>query len=99
MAVYFKPELGVIKQDRLLLAPSVSTAFNDEHAEDYFIAMGWATETNDEPTVTYPEGSVTVDPKVVFGSGEKKGQFVMPELAKAADEASAAPSNSEGQEA
>lgn len=97
MAIKFKGP-GVTKHDRLIIAPGVATTFADENAEDYFVEMGWAEDTNEEAVVNYPEGSVTIDPKTVFGDGPKKGQFVLPELAAKADEpapASSSPAESE----
>jgi hypothetical protein len=76
---------SVTKQDRLVIAPTVPTAFEDDHAEEYFVSMGWAEETNEDPVVTYPEGSVNIDPKAIFADGPKKGQFILPALAAAAD--------------
>lgn len=74
---------GVTKQNRLIIAPQVPTEFEDEHAEDYFIAMGWAEETNETPVVTYPEGSVEIHPLTVYADGDKKGQYVLPARATA----------------
>jgi hypothetical protein len=51
------------KHDRLDIMPGVSVAFEDDRAEEYFIAAEMAEETDDEPVVTYPEGSVTIDPE------------------------------------
>lgn len=74
MAVEFH---SVTKHDKLQIAPSISIAFEDEGAEAYFIAAGWAVETEDEPVMTFPEGSVTIDPETTFGTGAQRGQKVL----------------------
>ena len=48
--------------------PTVPLAFEDEHAELYFIAAGFADETPEAPLHTYPEGTVQVDPETVFAN-------------------------------
>ena len=83
MAVKFKGP-GVTKQDRLIIAPNQAIAFDDDGAEEYFVAIGWAENTDDEPIFTYPEGSVNIDPETVFADGPKKGQLVMPHRSKTA---------------
>lgn len=89
---------GVTKHGRLIIAPNVATAFDDEHAEDYFVAAGWAEDSDEDPVVIYPVGSVKIDPNTVFADGPNKGQPILPELAKAANEAPA-PVTNESQEA
>lgn len=75
MTVIFK---GRTLQDKLDLFPSVPIAFDDEGAEDYFCAAGWADKTDKEPMATYPVGSVNVDPLAVHA---ESGKHVQPELA------------------
>ena len=85
MTVKFKGP-GITRHGRLMIAPAVATSFEDPNAEEYFVAMGWAEETNEAPVVEYPEGSVEVDPETVFADGPKKGQKVLPELSNASKE-------------
>jgi hypothetical protein len=54
---------GLTKHGKLILAPNVPTSFDDEGAEEYFVKCGWASETDQEAAVTYPEGMVEVDPE------------------------------------
>jgi hypothetical protein len=61
-------------------APGVSLAFEDARAEDYFVAAGWASTTKKEPAMTYPEGTVEIDPQTVFADGPNKGALVMEEV-------------------
>lgn len=67
----------VTKHGKLQIAPSISIAFEDEGAEAYFVAAGFAEETDEEPVMTFPEGSVTVDPETIFGTGDQRGQKVL----------------------
>lgn len=58
-------------------APTISTAFDDTGAEDYFVAAGFAGTTKDAAVMTYPEGTVEIDPATVFGDGPNKGNLVL----------------------
>lgn len=84
MTVKFKE---AVKQNTYLLPPGVALAFEDDHAEDYFKEMSWAEDSTEEPVFTYPKGSVDIHPETIHGTGGKKGQFVLPERAKAHQEA------------
>jgi hypothetical protein len=78
MSVIFKTRT---KHDRLDLLPTIPLAFADEGAETYFISAGFADPTTLAPLVTYPKGSVHVDPMTIHASD---GKFVQPEAAQAA---------------
>ena len=82
MAVKFN---GLTKHGRLQFAPGIAMSFADEHVEDYFTTMGWASPTKDkvEQGFAFPKGSVELDPLTVWADGPKKGQHVMPHLAAA----------------
>lgn len=68
MAVKFS---GPTKQGVNTFVPGVALAFDDTDAEPYFIAAGWASDTDDAPVMTYPVGTVHIDPGTVFaGTGE-----------------------------
>ena len=89
---------GITKHGGQIFPPNVSIGFDDEHAEDYIKAMGWGEATDEEPVITYPEGSLIVDPQTVYADGDKKGQLVMPHLAQQAaqDSVGVAPADSNG---
>jgi hypothetical protein len=76
MAVIFNQ---AVKHAALQLIPGVPVAFEDDGAEGYFIAAGWADTTDDEPVHTYPVGSAPVDPLTRFAD---TGRYVMPEVAE-----------------
>lgn len=63
MAIMFT---GRTKQARLDLAPSVAYAFLDYRAEECFTRAGFADPTDEDPTVTYPVGSLKIDPETTF---------------------------------
>ena len=63
MTIQFKERF---KHGRLDLLPGVPMAFEDARAEEYFVAVGAAEATDVEPVVTYPVGSVEIDPATVF---------------------------------
>ena len=68
---------GPTKHGAQTFAPSVPLAFEDEGAEDYFKAAGWAEPTKEEAVMTYPAGTVEIDPTTVFADGPNKGQLVV----------------------
>lgn len=74
MAIKFK---SLTRHGSLAFSPLLATAFEDDRAEDYFVAAGWAERTDEPPLVTYPVGSVEVDPSTVFADGPNRGQLVM----------------------
>lgn len=74
MAVQFQ---APFRHGKLMLPPSLSLAFEDENAEGYFIAVGAAEATEDAPVMTYPAGSVEIDPETTFGTGDRRGQKVL----------------------
>lgn len=62
------------------LMPGVPYGFEDEDAEPYFLALGWAEKTKDEPVRVYSKGEIDIDPLTIRASD---GKHVMPERAKA----------------
>lgn len=58
MAVIFNQ---AVKHGTLQLIPGSPVAFDDDRAEEYFVAAGWAETTGSEPAFTFPEGSVSID--------------------------------------
>lgn len=74
MAIKF---IEPVKQDRLSLQAGVALGFEDPRAEEYFLVMGWATETTETPLFTYPVGSVTIDPEATFAHGANKGRRIL----------------------
>lgn len=66
-----------VKHGKSQFFPGVPVAFEDEDAAPYFLAAGWADETDQSPLHTYSKGEIDIDPETVFGSGEKIGQRVM----------------------
>lgn len=52
--------------------PGVPVAFEDDRAEEYFVAAGWADAAGDAPIHTYHAGSVEVDPETVIASTGRK---------------------------
>lgn len=69
MAIIFNQS---VKHGRLQLIPTVPLAFQDERAEEFFVAAGWAEATDQEPIHTYPAGSVAIDPDTVFAGTNQK---------------------------
>lgn len=60
-----------------MFVPSTPLAFADEKAEAYFVKAGFAEESDSEPVMTYPEGTVVIDPQTTFADGPSKGNLVM----------------------
>lgn len=56
MAVKFNQ---VIKEGVHTFVPHTPMAFEDARAEEYFKKAGWAEDTDEEPVMTWPEGTVT----------------------------------------
>lgn len=65
---------------RFELLPGVPYAFEDEDAEPYFLTLGWAEATEEEPLRTYARGEIDIDPLTIRASN---GKYVMPDRAKA----------------
>lgn len=80
---------GITKHRGNIFPAGVSIGFEDPHAEEYCKRLGWATNTDEAPVMTYPEGSFIVDPATVYADGDKKGALVFPELQETASEESA----------
>lgn len=74
MAIKFS---GPTRHGHHTFAPTIALAFDDEDAETYFVKAGFAEATNDEPVMTYPAGSVEIDPETVFGDGPNRGKLVI----------------------
>ena len=68
---------SVVKHGKHSFAPGVSYAFEDEDAEPYFIAAGWAAKTKEPPVHTFTLGEVDIDPETIFGGGKSRGQRVL----------------------
>jgi len=75
---------GLTKHGRLAFAPGTVYGFEDPDAVPYFVAMGWAKETEDKPDIVIPIGELDISPFVIFGDGPNKANFVMPDRAAAA---------------
>ena len=63
---------GRTKHGPLDLLPGVPVAFEDVDAAPYFIAAGWAVETDEDPVVTYDIGTIDIDPDTVFAETGKR---------------------------
>lgn len=69
MAIIFKDP---VKHGTLSVIPGIALAFEDDRAEEYFVAAGWADVTDKAPKHTYPAGTVVIDPDTVFAvTGQK----------------------------
>jgi hypothetical protein len=60
------------------MLPGVAYGFEDEDAEPYFLALGWAESTTDAPARTYAIGEIDIDPLTIRASD---GKHVLPERA------------------
>jgi len=69
------------KHGRLDFHPGPKYGFEDPDAAPYFKALGIATDTTGEPDVTVSLGECDIDPLTVWGNGERRGAYVMPERA------------------
>lgn len=76
MAVKFN---STTKHSGLVLLPGVSLAFDDDRAEEFFVAAGWAETTDEAPVHVYPVGSVEIAPETVFADGANRGARVLGE--------------------
>lgn len=74
-----------VKHGRLDFHPKLTYGFEDPDAAPYFKACGWAEDAPDdqEPDVVITIGELDVDPLTVWGTGDKRGMFVLPERAAA----------------
>jgi hypothetical protein len=70
---------GVTKHGRNAFVPSTPLGFEDPGAIPFFVAAGFGEETDEEPVMTYPEGTVEIDPNTVFADGPNKGKLVIAE--------------------
>jgi hypothetical protein len=61
---------GVTLHGTLRFEPGVAYAFEDEDAEPYFKAAGWAEDSDEEPVRTFTKGEIDIDPNTVFGTTE-----------------------------
>lgn len=68
----------IVREGRNILMPGVVLAFEDPDAEPYFVAMGWAEQTDAEPVMTYTQDEVSVDP---LARSAETGKYVLPERA------------------
>jgi hypothetical protein len=73
-----------VKHGVLDFHPTIAYGFKDPDAAPYFKACGWAEDTEDEPVVVLTIDELDVDPCTIWGDGEHKGKFVMPDRAAAA---------------
>lgn len=62
MTIKFK-DVTLHGKNRFL--PNHAYGFEDKDAEPYFLALGWATSTNEAPEYVFPLGEVDVDPETV----------------------------------
>lgn len=75
MAIKFKE---LIRHGREQLVPGIALGFEDPDAEPYFLAVGWAEETDEEPVRVYSQEEIDIDPLTVYGDeGPKRGQVVL----------------------
>jgi hypothetical protein len=78
MTIKFKGP-GLTHHEQHRFPPKVPFRFEDPDAEPYFLAAGWAEETDEEPIHTYTQGEVDVDPMTTLPTGG----YVLPDLAQA----------------
>jgi hypothetical protein len=62
------------------LLPGVVYGFEDEDAEPYFLALGWAEKATGTPVRTYSKEEIDIDPLTIRASD---GKHVLPERATA----------------
>lgn len=68
---------GLVKHGRLAFSPGPVYGFEDPAAVQFFVAMGWASETTDPADFDIPAGEITIDADTVFADGPRKGQRVL----------------------
>jgi len=72
-----------VKHGTLDFHPGVSYGFEDPDAAPYFKACGWGDSATGDADVTISLGELDIDPLTVWGVGEDRGKFVMPDRAAA----------------
>jgi hypothetical protein len=70
-----------VKHGRLDFHPTVVYGFEDPDAAPYFAACGWGETTDADVAVPIGIDELDIDPCTVWGNGENRGKFVMPERA------------------
>ena len=65
---------GVTKHGTQTFVPDTPLGFEDEGAEDYFIACGWAKRSAAAPKMVYPAGTVEIDPETIHNESRLKVQ-------------------------
>lgn len=73
-----------VRHGRLDFHPVVKYGFEDPDAVPYFKACGWASDAAGAPDVSISIDEIDIDPCTIWGAGDNKGKFVMPERAAAA---------------
>ena len=63
MAVKFKEDGGIVKHGKLSFLPGGVYGFEDEDAEKYMVAAGWAEPTDAKPTYTFSKEEIDIDPE------------------------------------
>ncbi|MBA2720089.1 MAG: hypothetical protein H0U52_12765 [Chloroflexi bacterium] len=61
-----------VKHGRVLLPMNTPVAFEDPDAAPYFLNAGWASETAEEPVLTYSAEEIEVDPETVHANTTRK---------------------------
>ena len=70
-----------VKHGGFHFLPGVVYGFEDPDAAPYFKACGWADDSNGDAVVIITKEELDVDPLTIWGDGDNKGKFVMPERA------------------
>lgn len=74
MAVIFNQR---VKHGKLDLHPGIVYSFADQTSEDYFVAAGWASLSEETAAVEIAADEAPVDPDTIFASGPSRGQRVL----------------------
>lgn len=69
------------KHGRLDFHPGVVYGFEDPDAVPYFKAAGVAKASTKDADVEITIGELDIDPLTIWGTGDDRGKFVMPERA------------------
>ena len=67
----------MVKHARFAFTPGPVYGFEDPDAVPYFVALGWAEETEDDADFAIPGADFDIDPETIFGDGPRKGQRVL----------------------
>lgn len=70
-----------VKHGSLDFHPGPKYGFEDPDAAPYFKTCGWAEDASGEPALVISVDELDIDPLTVWGNGERRGKFVMPERA------------------